>query len=174
MFPILAYFLQAAAPMDTLSRQAFPPLHMSGHRHIPHQQQQMLHPSQLTTARQQSTGAVPRFPGRLMNSTHTYPSGLNPYAAQPPNLYPLNQTATQFAPRVSAYGAGAKLGPGDANAGPRMFVGKLNKETSEQDIKVCSYCNSVLNNFIQKDICVPAFYKSDLANLNLWHSWLEP
>lgn len=124
--------------MDTLSRQAFPPLHMPGHRHIPQQQQHLLHPSQLTTARQQPSGAVPRFPGRLMNSTHTYPSGLNPYAAQPSPLYNLSQTGTQFAPRGQAYGAGAKLGPGDANAGPRMFVGKLNKETSEQDIKVCS------------------------------------
>ena len=92
--------------------------------------------TQLTSARQQPSGAAPRFPGRLMNSTHSYPSGLNPYAAQPPpSLYSLNPSSAQFVPRGPAYG-GAKPGPGDANAGPRMFVGKLNKETSEQDIKV--------------------------------------
>lgn len=30
-------------------------------------------------------------------------------------------------------------GPADANAGPRIFLGKLNKETTEQDVKVCAH-----------------------------------
>lgn len=68
-----------------------------------------------------------------MSSAQAYPTNLNPYAAQTPNPY--NQGGTPYVPRGAAFG-GSKLGPGDANAGPRMFVGKLNKETSEQDIKV--------------------------------------
>lgn len=76
---------------------------------------------------------MPRFPSRLMSSGQPYPSSIMPYAAQNPNLY--TQPSSQYIPRGASFG-GAKLGPGDANAGPRMFVGKLNKETSEQDIKV--------------------------------------
>lgn len=62
--------------------------------------------------------------------------GVNPYAASTPNLY--SHAASQYVPRNATFGA-SSLGPGDANAGPRMFVGKLNKETNEQDIKVSSY-----------------------------------
>ena len=51
------------------------------------------------------------------------------------------QSAINFSPRPSPLGASfgafnATAGPPDARAGPRMFVGKLNKDISEQDIKV--------------------------------------
>ncbi|PSC71652.1 Dual specificity kinase shkE isoform B [Micractinium conductrix] len=38
-------------------------------------------------------------------------------------------------PGGSLTGSGNLLGPASARAGPRIFIGKLNKETSEQDVK---------------------------------------
>ena len=52
-----------------------------------------------------------------------------------------------LAPRP-AYGSssssshGGNSGPADANAGPRIFLGKLNKDTNEQDVKVRQLCSS--------------------------------
>lgn len=32
-------------------------------------------------------------------------------------------------------------GPAEARAGPRIFIGKLNKDTSENDVRVSAHCS---------------------------------
>ena len=59
-----------------------------------------------------------------------------------------NGTALRHLAPRPAYGSssssshGGNSGPADANAGPRIFLGKLNKDTNEQDVKVRQPCAS--------------------------------
>jgi len=89
-----------------------------------------------------------RFAGqRFMGQLQPYLGSAQPYPGS--NLYPTSgggmyaQSGVPYGvsaptPGFGGHSAshGGNLGPGEASAGPRMFVGKLNKETSEGDIKV--------------------------------------
>lgn len=89
-------------------------------------------------------------PGLSNNSAYPQQSNLamnrnlpaqQPYQNSTLSRIPAPQIPVSYTPRAnqisSSFGGfGGLSGPPDARAGPRMFVGKLSKDISEQDIKV--------------------------------------